>query len=222
MSVCGISSKTQADRQRRMRGIDEQANKKKPSHVSADDLADGFILDKDDRRLLSYKVRLKISEFSEFWNEGRKSRVNNEITNLFKALSSLFLEDLQEWRLYISPCSLFHCLCLPWKSFSLYPIWTSLVSTYAYCFLFSCDGLWWRVLLWLLNDLPCRYWNMVTWSRLNKPRSASPLRAGAPATRQSWWFSAELAAVHRCLYCIRRPKLDAVFCLALQVSSKGE
>lgn len=66
MSVCGISSKTQADRQRRMRGIDEQANKKKPSHVSADDLADGFILDKDDRRLLSYKVRLKISEFSEF------------------------------------------------------------------------------------------------------------------------------------------------------------
>lgn len=66
MSVCGISSKTQADRQRRMRGIDEQANKKKPSHVSADDLADGFILDKDDRCLLSYKVRLKISEFSEF------------------------------------------------------------------------------------------------------------------------------------------------------------
>lgn len=51
------SPKTQADRLRRMRGIDEQENKKKPSHVSADDLADGFILDKDDRRLLSYKVR---------------------------------------------------------------------------------------------------------------------------------------------------------------------
>ncbi|XP_063192164.1 nucleolar protein 14 [Chroicocephalus ridibundus] len=47
--------KLEADRLRRMRGIDEQANKKKPSHVSADDLADGFILDKDDRRLLSYK-----------------------------------------------------------------------------------------------------------------------------------------------------------------------
>lgn len=58
--MCGISSKTQADRLRRMRGIDEQANKKKPSHVSADDLADGFILDKDDRHLLSYKVRFKI------------------------------------------------------------------------------------------------------------------------------------------------------------------
>lgn len=51
------SPKTQADRLRRMHGIDEQENKKKPSHVSADDLADGFILDKDDRRLLSYKVR---------------------------------------------------------------------------------------------------------------------------------------------------------------------
>ncbi|XP_009908384.1 nucleolar protein 14 [Dryobates pubescens] len=47
--------KLEADRLRRMRGIDEQANKKKPSHISADDLADGFILDKDDRHLLSYK-----------------------------------------------------------------------------------------------------------------------------------------------------------------------
>ncbi|NXW48279.1 NOP14 protein, partial [Nyctiprogne leucopyga] len=47
--------KLEADRLRRMRGIDEEANKKKPSHVSADDLADSFILDKDDRCLLSYK-----------------------------------------------------------------------------------------------------------------------------------------------------------------------
>uniref|UniRef100_A0A6G1RQ84 NOP14 nucleolar protein n=1 Tax=Hypotaenidia okinawae TaxID=2861861 RepID=A0A6G1RQ84_9GRUI len=47
--------KLEADRLRRMRGIDEQATKKKPSHMSADDLADGFILDKDDRCLLSYK-----------------------------------------------------------------------------------------------------------------------------------------------------------------------
>ncbi|KFV59916.1 Nucleolar protein 14, partial [Tyto alba] len=47
--------KLEADRLRRMRGIDEQANKKKPSHMSADDLDDGFILDEDDRRLLSYK-----------------------------------------------------------------------------------------------------------------------------------------------------------------------
>nr|XP_009910711.1 PREDICTED: nucleolar protein 14 isoform X3 [Haliaeetus albicilla] len=47
--------KLEADRLRRMRGIDEQVNNKKPSHISADDLADGFILDKDDRHLLSYK-----------------------------------------------------------------------------------------------------------------------------------------------------------------------
>uniref|UniRef100_A0A8C0BVG8 NOP14 nucleolar protein n=1 Tax=Buteo japonicus TaxID=224669 RepID=A0A8C0BVG8_9AVES len=47
--------KLEADRLRRMRGIDEQVNNKKPSHISADDLADGFILDKDDRCLLSYK-----------------------------------------------------------------------------------------------------------------------------------------------------------------------
>lgn len=40
-----------------MLGKDEDENTKKPKHVSADDLSDGFILDKDDRRLLSYKVR---------------------------------------------------------------------------------------------------------------------------------------------------------------------
>ncbi|NXN86736.1 NOP14 protein, partial [Bombycilla garrulus] len=47
--------KLEADRLRRMRGTDEETNKKRPSHMSADDLADGFILDKDDRHLLSYK-----------------------------------------------------------------------------------------------------------------------------------------------------------------------
>ncbi|NWX13580.1 NOP14 protein, partial [Aegotheles bennettii] len=47
--------KLEADRLRRMHGVDDQTNEKKPSHVSADDLADGFILDKDDRRLLAYK-----------------------------------------------------------------------------------------------------------------------------------------------------------------------
>ncbi|NWR27892.1 NOP14 protein, partial [Tachuris rubrigastra] len=47
--------KLEADRLRRMRGTDEQADKRTPSHVSADDLADGFILNEDDRRLLSYK-----------------------------------------------------------------------------------------------------------------------------------------------------------------------
>lgn len=47
--------KLEAERLRRMLGKDEDENKKKPKHISADDLNDGFILDKDDRRLLSYK-----------------------------------------------------------------------------------------------------------------------------------------------------------------------
>lgn len=29
---------------------------RRPEHTSADDLSDGFVLDKDDRRTLSYKV----------------------------------------------------------------------------------------------------------------------------------------------------------------------
>ncbi|XP_008053974.2 nucleolar protein 14 [Carlito syrichta] len=45
----------EAERLRRMLGKDEDENIKKPKHMSADDLNDGFVLDKDDRRLLSYK-----------------------------------------------------------------------------------------------------------------------------------------------------------------------
>lgn len=40
-----------------MLGKEEDESMKKPNHVSADDLNDSFVLDKDDRRLLSYKVR---------------------------------------------------------------------------------------------------------------------------------------------------------------------
>nr|XP_015305527.2 nucleolar protein 14 isoform X2 [Macaca fascicularis] len=47
--------KLEAERLRRMLGKDEDENVKKPKHISADDLNDGFVLDKDDRRLLSYK-----------------------------------------------------------------------------------------------------------------------------------------------------------------------
>lgn len=47
--------------------------------MSADDLADGFILDKDDRRLLSYKVRLKISDFSEVWREYWEKQLASEL-----------------------------------------------------------------------------------------------------------------------------------------------
>lgn len=55
-SVPSLFLPSQAERLRRMLGKDEDENKKKPKHISADDLNDGFILDKDDRRLLSYKV----------------------------------------------------------------------------------------------------------------------------------------------------------------------
>nr|XP_009939212.1 PREDICTED: nucleolar protein 14 [Opisthocomus hoazin] len=79
--------KLEADRLRRMCGIDEQANKKKPSHVSADDLADGFILDKDDRRLLSYqdgKINVeeekekKDEEEEEEEEDGREAKEDEE------------------------------------------------------------------------------------------------------------------------------------------------
>ncbi|KAG9479561.1 hypothetical protein GDO78_011532 [Eleutherodactylus coqui] len=46
--------KLEAERLRRMNG-ENVKSKKKPKHLSADDLMDGFILDKDDRLMLSYK-----------------------------------------------------------------------------------------------------------------------------------------------------------------------
>ncbi|XP_053314188.1 nucleolar protein 14 [Spea bombifrons] len=47
--------KLEAERLRRMRGDVDDKHLKKPKHVSADDLMDGFVLDKDDRLMLSYK-----------------------------------------------------------------------------------------------------------------------------------------------------------------------
>ncbi|XP_030046994.1 LOW QUALITY PROTEIN: nucleolar protein 14 [Microcaecilia unicolor] len=44
----------EAERLHRMLG-DNEGNKNRPKHTSADDLGDGFVLDKDDRQLLSYK-----------------------------------------------------------------------------------------------------------------------------------------------------------------------
>ncbi|XP_036982747.2 nucleolar protein 14 [Artibeus jamaicensis] len=43
----------EAERVQRMLG--QGADEKRPTHVSADDLQDGFVLDRDDRRLLSYR-----------------------------------------------------------------------------------------------------------------------------------------------------------------------
>ncbi|XP_052497695.1 nucleolar protein 14 [Budorcas taxicolor] len=48
-------SRLEAERLRRMLGREEDAHSKRPKHLSADDLHDGFVLDRDDRRLLSYK-----------------------------------------------------------------------------------------------------------------------------------------------------------------------
>ncbi|NXT82394.1 NOP14 protein, partial [Zapornia atra] len=73
--------KLEADRLRRMRGTDEQATKKKPSHISADDLADGFILDKDDRCLLSYKdgkMNIENEEEEEDKEEGEEGETEDE------------------------------------------------------------------------------------------------------------------------------------------------
>ncbi|XP_037685226.1 nucleolar protein 14 [Choloepus didactylus] len=47
--------KLEAERLRRMLGKEEDESAKKPKHMSADDLNDGFTLEKDDRRLLSYR-----------------------------------------------------------------------------------------------------------------------------------------------------------------------
>lgn len=45
----------EADRLLRMRGVVEDVGKKKAVHFSADDLNDGFILDKEDKKMLSYQ-----------------------------------------------------------------------------------------------------------------------------------------------------------------------
>uniref|UniRef100_A0A8C4FFS4 NOP14 nucleolar protein n=1 Tax=Catagonus wagneri TaxID=51154 RepID=A0A8C4FFS4_9CETA len=45
----------EAERLRRMLGKEDEAQRRRPAHASADDLSDGFVLDRDDRRMLSYK-----------------------------------------------------------------------------------------------------------------------------------------------------------------------
>ncbi|KAM8808600.1 nucleolar protein 14 [Eudromia elegans] len=72
--------KLEADRLRRMLGIDEKEEaKKKPKHISADDLADGFILDKDDRRMLSYKDgKINIEDEEEKEEEEGENEESNE------------------------------------------------------------------------------------------------------------------------------------------------
>lgn len=62
-----------------MLGKDEHENKKKPKHTSADDLNDGFILDKDDRRLLSYKDgKMNIEDAQEEQSKGADGQENDQ------------------------------------------------------------------------------------------------------------------------------------------------
>ncbi|XP_066488920.1 nucleolar protein 14 [Tiliqua scincoides] len=72
----------EADRLRRMRGEDEPDVKKKPTHISADDLADGFLLDKDDRRMLSYhdgKPNIEDNEDEKMESEEREEDDSEEM-----------------------------------------------------------------------------------------------------------------------------------------------
>lgn len=71
--------KLEAERLRRMLGKDEHENKKKPKHTSADDLNDGFILDKDDRRLLSYKDgKMNIEDVQEEQSKEADGQENDQ------------------------------------------------------------------------------------------------------------------------------------------------
>lgn len=56
-------------------------------------------------------------------------------------------------------------------------------------------------------------------SRLNKPRFASPHRAGAPAPSSPGGFLLNLLQFIETFVVFESPKLDAVFCVVLQVSS---
>lgn len=40
-------------------GVEEDSGPRQQSHLSADDLNDGFILDKEDRKTLAYQVNQK-------------------------------------------------------------------------------------------------------------------------------------------------------------------
>ncbi|KAG5834588.1 hypothetical protein ANANG_G00263060 [Anguilla anguilla] len=65
--------KLEADRLRRMQGDVEESKSKKQVHWSADDLNDGFILDKEDKRALSYQDgKWNIEEELEKEKEGEE------------------------------------------------------------------------------------------------------------------------------------------------------
>lgn len=56
LNVLSLGSFLQADRLRRMMGDEVGDSSQSQVHMSADDLNDGFILDKEDKKTLSYQV----------------------------------------------------------------------------------------------------------------------------------------------------------------------
>ncbi|CAJ1070677.1 nucleolar protein 14 [Xyrichtys novacula] len=62
--------KLEADRLRRMMGEEAEESTQSQTHLSADDLNDGFILDKEDKKTLSYQEGK--------WNIGEESEEDNE------------------------------------------------------------------------------------------------------------------------------------------------
>ncbi|KAG8453431.1 hypothetical protein GDO86_000163 [Hymenochirus boettgeri] len=73
--------KLEAERLRRMQGGDEQISRR-PKHISADDLMDGFILDKDDRLMLSYKDGAMNLPEAEDKNEEDSEREDDDVDEL--------------------------------------------------------------------------------------------------------------------------------------------
>lgn len=55
--ILTLSAFLQADRLRRMMGDEVGESVQSQIHMSADDLNDGFILDKEDKKTLSYQVK---------------------------------------------------------------------------------------------------------------------------------------------------------------------
>lgn len=60
--VLSLGSFLQADRLRRMMGDEVGHSSQSQIHMSADDLNDGFILDKEDKKTLSYQVNRLVSD----------------------------------------------------------------------------------------------------------------------------------------------------------------
>ncbi|RXN07916.1 nucleolar 14 [Labeo rohita] len=78
--------KLEADRLKRMMGDTEEESVQTSTHISADDINDGFILDKDDRKTLAYKVSAKEPPaVSEEQKKATQEAARAELPFTFKA-----------------------------------------------------------------------------------------------------------------------------------------